>query len=61
MVNPNIMVVFGKTADSYFITYGRKMSYKNMPESLIRTFTTQPDMNPMKVAWVRYVVYSCSS
>lgn len=57
MVNPNLMVVFGQTPDSYFVTYGRKMSYRDMPDSLIKTFTTEPDMNPMNVAWLRCIIH----
>lgn len=56
MVNPNIMVAWGATPDSYFITYGRKMSWEKMPESLTKTFTTEGDMNPMSVAWIRCVL-----
>ena len=55
MVALNLMVVFGPTDDSYFVTYGRRMHYKNMPDSLVKTFKEQADMNPMNVAWLRYV------
>lgn len=55
MVNLNLMVVFGPSEDSYFVTYGRKLHYHNMPDSLIKTFTTEVDMNPMKVLWLRSV------
>ncbi|GJE90150.1 hypothetical protein PsYK624_062750 [Phanerochaete sordida] len=53
MVALNLMVVFGPTDDSYFVTYGRRMHYKNMPDSLVKTFKEQADMNPMNVAWLR--------
>lgn len=60
MVALNLVVVFGPSDDSYFVTYGRKMHYRKMPDSLIKTFTEQPDMNPMKVAWLRYTLcFSC--
>ena len=49
----NLMIVFGPSDDSYFVTYGRKMHYNKMPESLTKTFSTEPNMNPMKVAWLR--------
>ena len=58
MVNVNLMVVFGPLNDSYFVTYGRKMHYHNMPDSLIKTFTTETDMNPMRVAWLRLVPFA---
>ncbi|KIP03452.1 hypothetical protein PHLGIDRAFT_238237 [Phlebiopsis gigantea 11061_1 CR5-6] len=53
MVNPNILAAWGATPDSYFITYGRKMSWSGMAESLTKTFTTEVDMNPMSVGWLR--------
>ena len=52
-VNHNLMVLFGPTENSYFVTYGRMMRHSNMPQSLVDTFKNQAEMNPMKVAWLR--------
>ncbi|PSR72624.1 hypothetical protein PHLCEN_2v11508 [Hermanssonia centrifuga] len=63
MVNCNLLVAFGPSPDAFFISYGTKMSYSNMPQSLTNTFTKEAEMNPMKVSWLRsvFLAYACGA
>ncbi|KAJ7814218.1 hypothetical protein B0H14DRAFT_2522302 [Mycena olivaceomarginata] len=60
--NPNTHVVFGSSPDSYFIGYGRRYSYANMPESFTKHIQTQMNismtlwisMNKMLTSWITH-------
>jgi hypothetical protein len=61
MVDYNTLAVFGPTPDSWLVAYGRRFAGSNMPPALMNHLASQPEMIPMRLAWIRYAKSSLSA
>lgn len=51
--NGALKVVFGPTPESYFITYGKRSAWRDIPESRVQSFQTNVELDLMSVSWIR--------